>query len=146
MIKHKNYRHIIPVQIRFSDVDRLQHVNNACYLNYFELGRVTYFRDVFKNKINWNKEGFILARTELNHLQPVFLNDEIYCCTRIKSFGNKSMVVQNAIIKFHKGEVVECAEGTGVLVAMNYAKQVSKKIPAPWKKAMQDFENENKFF
>lgn len=140
MIKHKNYNHIIPIQIRFSDVDRLQHVNNACYLNYFELGRVMYFRDVFKTKINWNKEGFILVRTEINHLLPIFLNDEIYCCTRVKSFGNKSMIVENAIIKIQNNKPIECAEGIGVLVAMNYIKQTSKIIPSNWKNAIKKFE------
>ena len=55
-MNYSDYKHFIPIQIRFSDVDRLNHVNNACYLNYFELGRVKYFNEVFKDKIN-----FILA-------------------------------------------------------------------------------------
>ena len=73
MIQFRNYRHIIPVQIRFSDIDRLNHINNACYHNYIELGRVEYFEKILAGHINWDETGFVLARTEMDHLEQVYL-------------------------------------------------------------------------
>ena len=31
------------VQVRFSDIDLLGHVNNVAYFNYFEMARIHYF-------------------------------------------------------------------------------------------------------
>lgn len=140
MITHNDYKHIIPVQIRFSDIDRLDHVNNSCYHNYVELGRVTYFKEVLKDRVHWDKTGFILARTEINHLHPVFLNDEIYCCTKLLKFGTKSMTLKNAIVKKTAEGIVECASIIGILVAMDYVKNESMVVPQEWRELLEGYE------
>jgi acyl-CoA thioester hydrolase len=140
MINYGDFNHIIPIQLRFSDIDRLDHVNNACYHNYVELGRVTYFNEILKGLINWDKQGFILARTEIDHLLPVFLGDEIYCGTKVTGFGNKSLTVKNAILKKKDGEVIECAAIKGILVAMDYVRNESILIPADWRRQIERFE------
>ncbi|MCC6371580.1 MAG: acyl-CoA thioesterase [Bacteroidia bacterium] len=141
MIRFEEYRHCIPVQIRFVDIDRLNHVNNACYLNYFELGRVRYFNQILGGLINWELEGFILARTEIDHIIPVLLNDEIYCCTRVIKLGTKSITIQNSIVKkTDAGLLLECAKGIGVLVAMDYKGNNSIELPPNWRRAMSEFE------
>lgn len=137
----QEYRHIIPIQIRFSDIDRLNHVNNACYLNYFELGRVKYFNETLQNHINWNEKGFILARTEIDHIIPVLLNDEIYCCTKIIKIGTKSITFKNSVIKKINNEMVECASGIGILVAMDYIKNISIEVPEKWAELFNKFES-----
>src|SRR5690349_16872250 len=116
---YKDYKHIIPVQIRFCDVDKLNHVNNSVYHNYVELGRVIYFKDVLKDEVNWDEIGFILARTEIDHLIQVHLNDDIYCCTKVMKFGTKSITFKNSIVKKENGQFIECASVTGILVAMD---------------------------
>lgn len=136
----RDYQHIIPIQIRFSDIDRLDHVNNACYHNYFELGRVNYFKDVFKKQINWDEKGFVLARTEIDHLEPVFLNDTIFCCTKVARIGNKSITISNCLIRQEEETLVECASGTGILVAMDYTRQESIPVPEQWAGLIREFE------
>jgi acyl-CoA thioester hydrolase len=134
------FRHFIPVQIRFSDIDRLNHVNNACYLNYFELGRVVYFNEVLKGLINWEVQGFILARTEIDHIMPLFLNDEVKCYTRVMSIGTKSLTMENVITKKGEGGETESARGKGILVAMDYSKRESIEVPLVWRNAISKFE------
>lgn len=137
---YSDYKHIIPIQVRFADVDRLNHVNNACYLSYFELGRVKYFNQVLVDAIHWDKQGFILARTEIDHKVPVFLNDEVYCCTRVTTIGNKSLTIKNSILKKQNDQLIECAAGIGILVAMNYTDNLSMPVPEAWRRLMLDFE------
>lgn len=62
-MQFRDFKHVTPLQLRFSDLDRLGHVNNVIYLTYFELGRINYFNAVYKEKINWDKEGFILGQS-----------------------------------------------------------------------------------
>lgn len=139
-MKHADYKHIIPIQIRFCDIDKLNHVNNACYHNYFELGRVTYLDQLFKVKINWDEQGFVLARTEIDHLLPIFLEDEIYCCTKVILLGNKSITFKNSIIKKTRDGIVECAAGVGILVASDYLKNETIPLPEVWRQTIQAFE------
>ena len=141
-MQYADYKHIIPIQIRFCDIDKLNHVNNACYHNYFELGRVTYFNLVFGSHINWDKQGFVLARTEIDHLLPVHLPDEIYCCTKVVHIGNKSIRIKNTIIKKTELGWIECAAGIGILVASDYENGNSIPVPEVWKKLMIAFEGD----
>lgn len=137
----ENYKHQIPIQIRFVDIDKLNHVNNSCYLSFFELGRVNYFNEVFKNLIDWNKSGFVLARTEIDHILPIFLNDEVKCYTKVSKMGNKSLTVENLLTKKINGIESACASGIGVLVAFDYQTNFSIEIPDLWRKAINDFES-----
>jgi acyl-CoA thioester hydrolase len=60
------FRHKTPIQIRFKDVDRLGHVNNANHVTYFELARVEYFNELMGDmKIDWENESLILAKIEM---------------------------------------------------------------------------------
>lgn len=136
-----NYKHKISIQIRFVDIDRLNHVNNACYLSFFELGRVKYFNEVLGDVIDWNKNGFVLARTEIDHLEPIFLNDEVFCYTKVSKLGSKSLVVENSLVKLVKGKSLECARGLGILVAMNYLSNKSIPIPKKWRNKLEKFES-----
>lgn len=140
MIQFSDYHHITPVQLRFSDVDRLNHVNNACYLSYFELGRVLYFNEVIKDYINWDEKGFVIARVEVNYLAPVYLNDEVYCCTKVIKTGTKSFTIRNSIVKKINNQITECASGISILVAMDYIKQQSIPLPDALIELINNFE------
>ena len=135
------YKHKIPIQIRFVDLDRLNHVNNACYLSFFELGRVKYFNELLAEIIDWNKNGFVLARTEIDHLEPIFLNDEVFCYTYVSKLGNKSLTIENSLRKMVNGKEVECAHGIGILVAMDYVNNQSIEIPEMWRIRIKKYES-----
>lgn len=139
-MKFQDYKHHLKIQIRFSDIDKINHVNNACYLNYFETSRVDYFNKVFNGRNNWDEVGFVLARNEINHLQPIHLDDEIYCLTKVIKLGNKSLTLKNAILKKVEGNFIECANGIGVLVAMNYKTRESILLPHEWLEMINEFE------
>ena len=140
MVHFQDYNHSLLIQIRFSDIDKINHVNNACYLNYFETARVNYFDTVFKGRNNWDQQGFVLARNEINHLVPVHLEDQIYCLTRVIELGTKSLTLKNSILKKENDSLIECANGIGILVAMNYLNHESIPIPQEWKEMINEFE------
>src|SRR5687768_13075483 len=140
MIQYKDYKHGIAVQIRFSDIDVLNHVNNACYHNYVELGRVKYFEAVIGGTVNWDVEGFMLARTEIDHIEQVYFGDEIYCFTKLHRIGNKSVRMRNVIVKKANDELIECAAVEAVLVAMDYKKNISIPVPLAWRNKFGAFE------
>ncbi len=139
-MQFRDFKHVTPLQLRFSDLDRLGHVNNVIYLTYFELGRINYFNAVYKEKINWDKEGFILAHTEIDYLVPILLTDEIFCFSKVIKIGTKSITIANSIVKKQNEQLIECANGKVVLVAMDYTLNKSIELPVKWIDAMKKFE------
>ena len=80
---------ITPIQIRFSDIDWMGHVNNAVYISYIEKARID-FSERLPLNINWRETGFILARTQINYRHPALLNDNISVRTWCTRVGTKS--------------------------------------------------------
>jgi acyl-CoA thioester hydrolase len=120
----------------------MDHVNNANHITYFETARVQYYKDIFTKPIDWNKTGMILARTEINYFIPIFLDDDVYCYSKITSIGNKSFEISNLLTKRVKDHEVECAEGKSVIVCMDYEKQQTIEVPQEWRDAVKVFEGE----
>ncbi|MEI8136835.1 MAG: acyl-CoA thioesterase [Bacteroidota bacterium] len=139
-MNYKDYKHVTPIQIRFIDIDRLDHVNNACFLSFFELGRVKYFNHVLNKHIDWQKSGFVIARTEIDHITPIYLLDEIYCFTKIIKIGTKSITIRNSIVRKDGDNFMECANGIGILVSMDYINKISIDMPHKWRELIEDFE------
>lgn len=135
----KNFKHKIQVQIRYKDVDIQGHVNNANHITYFETARVNYFNNVLKRN-DWNKTGMILAKTEIEYSEPVFMDDEVYCYTKITSFGTKSFEISNLITKKVGKEEMMCAHGKSVIVCFNYEIKQTVEIPEEWKVAVAAYE------
>jgi acyl-CoA thioester hydrolase len=134
------FKHRIALQIRFSDIDRLHHVNNAVYHQYVEYGRVEYFNTVLKDLVNWNLHGFVLARTEMDFIHSLKYGDEAICCSKVTEIGNKSVKTETHIYHLNNGYHL-AAQCKGILVCMNYSKQQSMEVPDAWKVRIKDFES-----
>lgn len=135
-----SYKHKIKIQVRFKDIDKQGHVNNANHLTYFETARVEYFKDVFRNKIDWIKKGMILAHSEITYKSPIFLEDNIYCYTKINKFGTKSFEIENIITKEQNGGIELAAFGKSVLVCIDYETKETIEVPKEWIEAVKAFE------
>lgn len=134
----KDFKHRTKIQIRYKDVDKQGHVNNANHITYFETARVEYFKDIFKTPIDWTKTGMILAHTEIDYFQPIFMEDDVNCFTKVTNVGNKSFEISNILAK-EKDSII-CAEGKSVIVFMNYITKQTTEIPESWKKDLNDCE------
>lgn len=135
-----SYTHKLKIQVRFKDVDKQGHVNNANHITYFEIARVEYFKDVFKNRIDWIKTGMILASTEITYKRPILMEDTIYCYTKIVSFGTKSFEIEN-VLTVEDGDLkAMCAYGKSTMVCINYETKETVQVPTDWKDAVKGFE------
>ncbi len=135
-----DFKHCTRIQVRYKDVDKQGHVNNANHLTYFETARVQYFRDVFKIQIDWDKTGLILAHSEITYFEPILLDDEINCYTKITSIGNKSFEISNILTRSTNGKETECAKGKSVLVCFDYLQKQTIDMPEKWRNCINEFE------
>jgi len=131
------YKHKTPIQIRFKDVDRLGHVNNANHITYFELARVEYFNALMGDaKIDWENESLILAKMEMEYKQPILLEDKVFVYTWVSRIGTKSFDMSCTIVREVDGIETEAAKGLAVIVCFNYKTNKSIPVPEEWKKRM----------
>jgi len=133
--------HTSTIQVRFADVDKLGHVNNAKYLTYFEIARMQFFKDEFKNisDLDWKAKGLILAKVEVEYISPIMLDDLVEIETYCTKIGNKSFDLAYRVYKISNHERLLAAKGLSVLVAYNYIEQKSIPLEENWKNELKRF-------
>ncbi|MFI5149142.1 MAG: acyl-CoA thioesterase [Bacteroidia bacterium] len=135
------FKHITPVQVRFKDIDKLGHVNNANHLSYFELARMQYSKDVLGN-IDWSKTGFILANAHVEFKKPLLLDDQPYVRTCVSEIGTKSFKMEYILAgKSIDGEEVVFATGYTVCVCLDYKLMKPVPVPESWEECVRQFES-----
>ncbi len=116
----------IKIQVRFSDIDVMGHVNNAVYLSYFEYARVQYFARLLGTTWDWNKNGVLLVRNEVDYLRPVLLTDVPEIFIYVDAIGAKSFTLSYEV----KVKDVLVTTGKSVMVSFDSTKNVSIEVPA----------------
>jgi acyl-CoA thioester hydrolase len=133
-----NFKHTVPIQLRFNDFDALGHVNNSVYFSFYDLGKTTYFNDVIPN-MSLNKEvGVVIANIQVNFILPVYPNENVAVQTAVVEIGNKSFKLFQQLIDVDTNEV-KCICQT-VMVGFDAKTKATRTISDEWKKAMIDFE------
>jgi acyl-CoA thioester hydrolase len=117
------------VEIRFADIDAMGHVNNAVYFSYFEQARMAYLKERVARIWNWNEDGVIVARNEIDYVYPVFLNDRMMIRLWVEHVGSKSFTVCYRVMV---GERL-CATGKSVLVCFNHKNKATQMLPEAWR-------------
>ena len=128
-------RSIVPVQIRFNDVDMARHVHNAVYLTWFELARMGFLRRFIAPEHDWRTEGLILARNEVDYRLPVNLNDVVEAAAWCSAIGTKSFDLRYTLTRASERPGI-CAEGRSVMVCYDYKAERSITLPTTWRSAL----------
>jgi len=123
---------VTPVQIRFADIDKLGHVNNAVFLSYIELARMHYFEEV-AGGIAWDRLGVIVARVEIDYLEPVVLGDTMRVTTACSRIGTKSFDLSYNLLRRAGGKETEASRALTVMVCYDYRTGKSVPLPDGWR-------------
>ena len=97
--KNNNPMHTLPIQIRFNDVDQMGHVNNAVIMEYFDLGKATYF-SAAGIPVTPDEGDFcvLIVHCELDFLRQIRYADTVSVTTQVTHWGNKSLEVTQHVI------------------------------------------------
>lgn len=131
-----DFFHKTSVDIRFRDLDPLQHVNNAVFNTYFEEARIRFIQTIPElHSSMQNGFSFVLAHLDLKYIKPVLYDEKISVYSSLKEVGNSSVTGIQAIFN-QKGEIKAVAQTTGVWY------DVKKKRPAK----LPDISNLDQYF
>ena len=125
------------VEIRFSDIDVMGHVNHALIVTYFEEGRKALFLNRIVDSVP-DAFNFILAHIDCDYLQPVRLEDRLRVRLWVTGIGRKSFVLAYALVDANDDNRI-FAKGSTVQVCFDYQRRQSIPVPAALRQALAGF-------
>ena len=117
----------LPVQ--WGDMDALGHVNNTCYLRWFESARIALFRRLGLGTVTRAVGvGPILATQTCDYLRPVTFPADVVVGVRTSRVGTTSIAMEY-VVSVAGDPGTPCARGSSVVVLIDYA--TGEKVPVP---------------
>jgi len=123
-----------PIDLRFSDMDMFGHSNNAVYLTYFEQARSAYWKKILN--WDWKTYGIVIVKAEVEYIQPITLEDEVWIYVRTSKIGNTSFEIEYVIVSIVNGEETLRTTGKTKQVTIDYKTKKPAAIPAEAKEKM----------
>jgi acyl-CoA thioester hydrolase len=114
----------VPDVIRFGDLDRQGHVNNAVFATYLESSRVALIYDADHGLQVPGATG-VLARLEIDFLQELRWPGTVEVGTAVAAIGRSSYTLFQAV--FHNGTCA--ATGRATLVLIDSATRRPRPLP-----------------
>ena len=131
------YALVVPIEIRFKDIDMMGHVNNAVYLTYFENARAGYWRALGGRDGEW-EHTYVLVHAECDYRSPATMQDRLGCNIRVVKFGNSSFVFEYVMRDDRDGRTV--VEGQSVQAMYDYENRKVRPIDADFRDRVRRFE------
>ena len=136
-MRNDQYRFSTTMEVRWRDLDALNHVNNAVYFTYLEQARVHYLRELGVVPGTPSGIGFILAEASCQFKSPLTLGERVTVYVRVSELRNSSFIFEYRM----EGEQQRlAAEARSIQVCYDYEKKCPVPISDEWRKAIVDFE------
>lgn len=131
------FRFSTEIEVRWRDLDALNHVNNAVYFTYLEQARVRYLRELGIVPDTPSGIGFILAEASCQFKSPLALGECVTVHIRVSEVRHSSFVFEYRM----EGEDRRlAAEARSAQVCYDYEAKHPIPIPAEWREAFIGFE------
>ena len=117
-----------PIEVRWSDMDSMGHVNNAIYFTYLEQARIGFLRDQgAASGMKVDGKGFGLVSIGCDFKRQVHYPAVLEIGTRVSQIGNRSFHLEQGV--FLEGQETLMAHGRTVMCWVDYEQE--KAIPLP---------------
>lgn len=134
----KEFRHRMPLQIRFNDIDVLGHLNNSVYFTFMDLAKSRYFEAVLGEKPDFGKAGVVIVNVNCDFCAPTFYDDNIEVETAVVAIGDKSLTLEQRVYSADDG-VVKCRCRT-IMAGFDIRTMTSMPITNEWRGAIEKYE------
>lgn len=132
------FRHKLPLQLRFNDIDMLGHVNNNAYLSYMDLGKAAYFESVMPG-FDLRNVGVVIVNLNCDYVAESYMYEPLEVLTQTTAIGEKSLRLEQRVINSATGQV-KCIART-IMAGFDPKTRHSAPISDEWRNALSAFEN-----
>ena len=108
------------IEVRYNDLDTLNHVNNAVLVSFLEQARWKWWHGFLGSRA-FEEEGFLVARIEVDYREPILMGDDVRVevgCVRV---GNTSFELAYRVTRGPGGPLL--AEARTVQVMLDFKTQ-----------------------
>ncbi len=130
---------ITPVQLRFSDIDALGHVNNTVYFSLMDLAKTRYFIEAMGGELDISKAGLVVVNVNCDFCAPTLFGEEVEVHTRTVAIGDKSLTLEQAVVCPARGGEVKCRCHT-VMCGFDPRTMTAIPITPEWRSALEKME------
>lgn len=139
-IEDKEFKFSFPIQVRWSDLDALGHVNNAVFATYFEIARGVYMLTAAKTW-DWYKHMFLIGNINIDFKKEILLTSkDVKVYVRTSKIGTKSFVLEYAIVSTKNDENVVHAMGTTTQIMFDMAQKSTVEVYDWLRNDLSDFD------
>lgn len=131
----------VPIQIRMSDLDPFNHVNNGVQCSYFDMGRSAYIEEIIGQKIDWLTIDLVLAHIAIDFLVPINYGDQIVCICKVTRLGNKSFTMIQQLVDI-ESQIVK-TKSESIIVGLDREKLIAIPIRQEYRDKLKEFENQH---
>ena len=132
------FRHSVDLQMRFSDIDMLGHLNNNVYLQFMDLGKSRYFMSVMPGGVDFKHINVVVVNISCDFHAPTYLSEPIAVLTQVTFISEHSFSMEQRIVNTATGEV-KCV-GRTVMAGFDPATATSAPIDPAWVAALEAYE------
>lgn len=134
------FRHCLPVQTRFSDIDVLGHLNNNVYLTFMDLAKIDYFTAIDPS-INNSLQNIdmVVVHIDCDFIAPSYFGEQLEVWTAVTRIGARSVTLEQRIINASTGQT-KCV-GRTVMAGFDPATAKGMPINPRWADAAERFED-----
>lgn len=129
------FSYVTEVDVRFRDIDPMDHVNNAVYVTYIEQARAEYYEDVVG--LTLGEADTVLAHLEVDYERPIELGDTVEVRMRTDELGTSSIPMSYELRV--EGAVVATAHT--VQVTFDRETGEAEPVPEAWRERIEAFES-----
>lgn len=135
------YNFSCPIQIRWSDLDPLGHVNNATFVTYFEIARGRFMIEACPDW-NWKKDMFLIGNVNVDFRKEMTLYAQNAAVQiRTTKLGTKSFVLEYQITSIKNGETIIHATGTTTQVMFDMKTRSTITLPNWVRESLEKFDS-----
>lgn len=133
------FRHRQPVQMRFTDIDMLGHLNNNVYLTFMDLAKVQYFADALPEGMDWKDINAVVVHIDADFYATSYFNETLEVWTTLVSVSTHSFVMEQRIINASTGQT-KCI-GRTVMAGFDPKTAKGMAINRHWVDEIADYEH-----
>ena len=128
------------IEVRYADLDTLQHVNNVTIMQYVENARIGYYQaaGIWDGKI---RQGFgmVVASVKIDFVSSILFRDPVRVGVKTGRIGGKSINFRFQVENSQSGQVF--ARGEVVMVSFSQEEQKSVPVSQEWREKLASFDN-----
>ena len=136
------FKNRLPIQVRFSDVDVVGHVNNIVYFAYYDTGKAAFMTELRGRKISWKEVDTVVANVDCAFIAPIFYGENIEVLTTCMGVYDKSFKLLQMLRNSDTEEVKSICET--IMVSFDSSTQTSAPLSNEWREKLTALVEEKK--